>query len=340
LYPGTGRRVAQLRKIKENPGLGVLIARKIYRGLTLNRFYAREVNEEMKHSVFTVLLPDKNVEQVFELLRELNYDGVELRIKEDYHVPADKILSRVKELEGLKARYGLEIPVLGTYLSVADREILMPVFEAAGILGSKGVRVSWGPPLDGQRQYWTVHQQAQRQLETLISSVQPFGVKALFEIHFKTLIASPSLAYLLLKEFDAAQVGVIFDPGNMIVEGREDWKVGVEVLGAYLGHVHVKNASWQRDGNWNWRWDELDSGMVDWEEVMGVLFSVNYDGYLSNENLKDAVLPGATGFIGEQLSADSQKPSKPTRTKLAEDLQYLKDLERKVVESQRRTKTE
>jgi sugar phosphate isomerase/epimerase len=284
----------------------------------------------MKHSVFTVLLPDKNLEQVFELLHELNYDGVELRIKEDYHVPADKILSRVKEVEDLKARYGLEIPVLGTYLSVADREILMPVFEAAGILGSKGVRVSWGPPLDGQRQYWTVHQQAQRQLETLISSVQPFGVKALFEIHFKTLIASPSLAYLLLKEFDAAQVGVIFDPGNMIVEGREDWKVGVEVLGSYLGHVHVKNASWWKEETWNWSWDDLESGMVDWEDVMSALFSVDYDGYLSNENLKDVVLPGATGFIGEQLSADSQQPSRPIRTKLAEDLQYLKGLEEKV----------
>jgi len=294
----------------------------------------------MKHSVFTVLLPDKNLDEVFGLLHELNYDGVELRIKEDYHVPPDRILSRVKELGDLKTRYRLEIPVLGTYLSIADREILMPVFEAAGILGSKGVRVSLGPPLDGKRRYWTVQEEVQRQLAALIPSIQPFGVKALFEIHFKTLISSPSLAYLLLKNFDPAQVGVIFDPGNMVVEGREDWMVGVEVLGDYLGHVHVKNASWQKDGNWNWRWDELDSGMVDWEEVMGALFSVDYEGYLSNENLKDLVLPGATGFIGEQLSADSQKPSKPIRTKLAEDLQYLKDLERKVVESQRRTKTE
>lgn len=115
--------------------------------------------------------------------------------------------------------------------------------------------------------------------------------------------------------------------------------VGVEVLGDYLGHVHVKNASWQKDGNWNWRWDELDSGMVDWEEVMGALFSVDYDGYLSNENLKDLVLPGATGFIGEQLSADSQKPSKPIRTKLADDFQYLKELEEKISGGQGRIKT-
>ena len=285
----------------------------------------------MKHSVFTVLLPDKNPEEVFELLSELNYDGVELRIKEDYHVPPDEILSRVKELDDLKTRYRLEIPVLGTYLSISERALVLPVFEAAKILGVKGVRVSLGPPLDAQQSYWKVLDEVSRELEVFIKSIQPFGVKALFEIHFKTLISSPSLAYLLLKRFDPAQVGVIHDAGNMIVEGREDWKMGVEILGDYLGHVHVKNTSWRKDDKWNWSWDELDSGMVNWENVMRALASVNYKGYLSNENLKDVDLPGATGFIGEQLSGDSQKSSKPIQTKLAEDLQYLKELEKKVL---------
>ena len=285
----------------------------------------------MKHSVFTVLLPDKNPEEVFELLSELNYDGVELRIKEDYHVPPDEILSRVKELDDLKTRYRLEIPVLGTYLSISERALVLPVFEAAKILGVKGVRVSLGPPLDAQQSYWKILDEVSRELEVFIKSIQPFGVKALFEIHFKTLISSPSLAYLLLKRFDPAQVGVIHDAGNMIVEGREDWKMGVEILGDYLGHVHVKNTSWRKDDKWNWSWDELDSGMVNWENVMRALASVNYKGYLSNENLKDVDLPGATGFIGEQLSGDSQKSSKPIQTKLAEDLQYLKELEKKVL---------
>lgn len=285
----------------------------------------------MKHSVFTVLLPDMNLEEVFGLLNELKYDGVELRIQEDYHVPPDKILSRVNDLQNFMTRYRLEIPVLGTYLSIADREILTPVFEAAQILGAKGVRVSLGSPLDSQRSYWKVLDEVSRELEVFIKSIQPFGVKALFEIHFKTLISSPSLAYLLLKNFDPAQVGAIFDPANMIIEGMEDWKVGVEVLGGYLGHVHVKNASWQKDDKWNWSWDELDSGMVDWENVMRALSCVNYDGYLSNENLKDVILSGATGFIGEQLSGDSQKSSKPIQTKLAEDLQYLNELEEKVL---------
>ena len=111
--------------------------------------------------------------------------------------------------------------------------------------------------------------------------------------------------------------------------------MGVEILGDYLGHVHIKNISWQKAVEWNWIWDDLETGMVDWEELLAVLSHVNYEGYLSNENLKDVVLPGATGFIGEQLSSDSQKPSKSISTKLAEDLQYLKALEGKVSKSQR-----
>ena len=288
----------------------------------------------MKHSVFTVLLPDMNLEEVFGFLRELDYDGVELRVKEDYHVAPDTILSRVKELEDLKARYGLEIPVLATYLSITDLKSLMPVFEAAEILEARGVRVSLGPPLDGEPSYWEILDRVSRHLETFFKSIQQFKVRALFEIHLKTLISSPSLAYLLLKGFDPAQVGVIHDAGNMIIEGREDWKMGVEILGDYLRHVHVKNISWRKGAKWNWIWDELETGMVDWGEILAVLSSVSYEGYLSNENLKDVVLPGATGFIGEKLSSDFQKPSKSIRTKLAQDLQYLKALEEKVLKSQ------
>jgi sugar phosphate isomerase/epimerase len=286
----------------------------------------------MKHSVFTVLLPDKSLEEVFQLLRELGYDGVELRIKEDYHVPPDKITSHIKKLKELMTQYKLEIPVLATYLSIHEQNVLLPIFEAADRLGTKGVRVSLGPPLDGSRPYHTVAEETKRGLEKFVKVTQPFKAKALFEIHFKTLISSPSLAYLLLKSFDPAKLGVIFDPGNMIIEGREDWKVGIEVVKDYLHHVHVKNASWQKGEKWDWGWNELIDGIVDWKEIIELLSSIRYTGYLSNENLCGVILPGATGFIGEKLSSGKPKSQKPINTKLAEDLHYLKALENKLHE--------
>jgi sugar phosphate isomerase/epimerase len=284
----------------------------------------------MKHCAFTVLLPDRNLEETFDLLARLGYDGVELRVKDDYHVAPGRVLSFGERLKALTARTGLEIPVLATYLSVDEREALVPVFEAADLLGATGVRVSLGSPLDGTRSYWEVLAEAQRGVEALVEVIAPFRAKALFEIHFRTAICSPSLAYLLLKPFDPARVGVIYDPANMIVEGREDWALGLDLLGDYLGHVHVKNTAWYRDGGWEWRWEELEEGIVDWKEMIRNLAARGYAGYLSNENLSGVVLPGATGFIGETLSQATIRAAQPIDVKLGHDLTYLKDLERKV----------
>jgi sugar phosphate isomerase/epimerase len=283
----------------------------------------------MKYGAFTVLLPDLGLDEVFELLGRLGYDGVELRVKEDYHVAPDQLLSQVTRLTVLMSRAGLEIPILGTYLSVAEVEKLVPVFEAADRLEATGVRVSLGAPLDGRRPYWELLSEAQRNIETMIAAIAPFRARALFEIHFRTALASPSLAHLLLKPFDPARVGVIWDPANMIVEGREDWRLGLDLVGDYLAHVHVKNTAWHRDGAWAWRWEELDAGIVDWEEMLRILSGRGYAGYLSNENLSGAILPGATGFIGETLAQATGRAAQPIDVKLAADLAYLKVLERK-----------
>jgi sugar phosphate isomerase/epimerase len=284
----------------------------------------------MKHSVFTVLLPDKSLDQVFELLKDIGYDGVELRVNDDYHVPAGGIVSSVKRIRELMTRCGLEIPVLATYLSIRDSKALLPVYEAAELLGSKGIRVSLGPALDGRRSYWSTLEETRKDLDAFLRTVDRFRAKTLFEVHFKTLISSPSLAYLLLQPFDPAKVGIIYDPGNMIIEGREDWNVGVEVLKGYLGHVHVKNVSWQKqDATWNWVLDELEHGMVEWPNVFEALQKVNYTGYVSNEDLFGVPLPGATGFIGEKIGSAESTPQKPIKMKLAEDLNYLKNLEKK-----------
>jgi sugar phosphate isomerase/epimerase len=98
----------------------------------------------------------------------------------------------------------------------------------------------------------------------------------------------------LVKDFDPKCIGVIYDPGNMIVEGRESWKMGLELLGDYLAHVHVKNLLWQYGeedyrGNkcergWHWAWADMDKGMVDWQEVIRTLKATGYKGYLSLED--------------------------------------------------------
>lgn len=56
-----------------------------------------------------------------------------------------------------------------------------------------------------------------------------------------TLISSPSAAYRALEGFDPAHIGLIFDPGNMVNEGFEDYQKSFELLGDYIAHIHIKN---------------------------------------------------------------------------------------------------
>ncbi len=98
-----------------------------------------------------------------------------------------------------------------------------------------------------------------------------------------TLCPSASLAHRLVSYFDPETIGVIYDPGNMVHEGFEDYRIGLELLGPYLAHVHLKNAafSWpEGDGGvWTPRWAPLEDGVVNLPQLFNALHAVDYAGW-------------------------------------------------------------
>jgi sugar phosphate isomerase/epimerase len=84
---------------------------------------------------------------------------------------------------------------------------------------------------------------------------------------------------------------VIHDAGNMVFEGFESYRMGLEVLGPYLAHVHLKNARWspagsRADGTIRWAaaFAPLGEGSVDVRELLRALRAVGYDGWISFED--------------------------------------------------------
>ncbi len=67
-----------------------------------------------------------------------------------------------------------------------------------------------------------------------------YKVKGVLETHHVTIAPSASSAYRLVSSFDPDHIGVLFDPGNMVNEGYENHRMGLELLGPYLAHVHAK----------------------------------------------------------------------------------------------------
>lgn len=275
----------------------------------------------MKYSVWSKILSSYSIPEAARMIKSAGYDGVEWRIHDEGHMSLAEVVEKATYLKEITTSEGLEIVTLGSYIQAKEIDDFRHLAEAASRANCKNVRV-WAPFYDGTVDYYALLNDTRENVAKLQDAAREFGVRAVFEIHFGTIIPSASLARRLLEGFDPLYVAAIYDPGNMVNEGMENWKMGIQVLGEYLGYVHFKNAGWFhrepgrpggpsefKGGNgWRGEWVPINGGIVDWEKVMSSLVESGFDGYLSNENFSDI----------------------PIQERLVGDLRYLKEIEKKV----------
>ena len=278
----------------------------------------------MRYSVFTVIMREYDVEAAARELASLGYDAVEWRVHPDYHIHPDELEASAAELGTLSADHGLDIPVLGTYVRVDALDELESCARAAAAIDCPNLRIALRHAYDSRRPFSEQLGEARTDLARAAQILEKHNVRGLFETHHGMITESASGMRQLLEGFPQETFGTIFDPGNMIIAGRESWRMAIDILGPYLVHVHVKNVSWHRidDGSWGWAFDTLPAGMVDWREVIAALRETGYDGYLSVEDLCGVKLE-TTGFLGERLPSD-EAIHVPIKQKLVEDLAFLK----------------
>jgi sugar phosphate isomerase/epimerase len=257
----------------------------------------------MKIAVFTVMLPDLTPEVAAQELKAAGYDGVEWRVT---RIPPERRAEppsfwgnnlctlEPTEAEAQRARAlaesaGLAIPNLGTYITVGDVAATEEAMHFARAAGSPQMRVGVGG-LQGEA-YAKRFAAAQAYLAEVEKLARRYGLKALIEIHHETICPSASLAHRLISNFDPQAIGAIYDPGNMVYEGFENYRMGLELLGPYLAHVHIKNAAFARPasgGVWTAIWAPLEDGVVNYPQLFAALRAVGYDGWLSMEDFSAA----------------------------------------------------
>ena len=256
----------------------------------------------MKLSVFTAALPDWSPDEALRHLSEQGWDGVEWRVVDQQDAPEpgfwagnrctwplhslERDVPRIRELT---EQAGLEMSGIGGYATCHDREDVETLLAATAALGAPQVRVR--TPNLGGAPYPELFDGARRAYAWVAERAAHHGVKALVELHHQTIASSPSAALRLLAGLDPAAVGVIHDLGNLVIEGGEEHRAGLEMLGEYLAHVHVKNCAWHAvetadDGTVRWepRWEELPTGQADVHDYLRLLKEVGYDGWVALED--------------------------------------------------------
>ena len=257
----------------------------------------------MKFSVFTASTPDWEPEQAAQLLAAQGWDGIEWRVTDQDDAktpgfwagnrsswPLTGLEASVAEIARITAAAGLAFSGIGGYARCDDHDNVERMLAATAALGARQVRVTM-PPL-GSGDYREVFAGARTDLEWIAGRAARHGVKALVELHHRTITSSASAAIRLIDGLDPAVVGVIHDLGNLVIEGHEDFIAAFQMLGEYFAHVHVKNALWRAsadagfDGSLLWQneWAPLRTGQADVETYFAALADYGYDGWVTVED--------------------------------------------------------
>jgi sugar phosphate isomerase/epimerase len=285
----------------------------------------------MRFGVFTVSTPEYGIRETVKILKELGYDGVEWRIADpvpfqkpeiynfdnrywSYNLSTldvKKIDIDAAEIKDICDRDNLETCSLTTYLGVCESADIERVMKAANIMECKNIRVNV-PAYDEKENYKVIFNKTIENVKLLEELAKKYCVRINFETHMGNIIPSASAAYRFASNFDPKYIGIIFDPGNMVYEGFENYKLGIELLGEYLAHVHVKNSVWKLTDKtsdnvevWKPIWAPFKKGYADIRKLVHVLKDIGYEGYISVEDFSN--------------EAD-------TYTKLKDNIEFLKSL--------------
>ncbi len=260
----------------------------------------------MKFAIFTVGAPELTPQEVLVKLKEYGYDGVEWRVTDPSDAapdaPADfwennrctidvnTVVEQAPAIKAMCEEAGVEIAALGTYTRCNEYDKAENALKAAAAMGCKKIRIS--PYMyDGSQNYNELFQKAREDYKVLEGLAKKYGVKVNLEMHMNTISASASAARRLVDGLDPNYIGVVYDVGNMVYEGYEKYQAGLEILGDYLDHVHIKSAAWVQkdalaDGSAQWEVQAmpLNKGSVDFRTFLKVLKKSGYDGYVSFED--------------------------------------------------------
>jgi sugar phosphate isomerase/epimerase len=253
----------------------------------------------MKFGVFTVMLPDLAPDVAAAALQAAGYEGVEWRVTttpESLRSEAPSFwrnnlctfaatLADAARARQLAGAYGLTQLNAATYLSpdhstLADAEVALQFVAEAGIPSMRVNTAAY------QGSFQEAFERSLSFFRELIPLASAQHTRLLIETHHRLITPSASAAHRFVSHFDPAHVGVIYDPGNMVWEGYEDYAMGLEMLGPYLAHVHLKNAAYSETdaGDWQPHWVAIDRGVADIKAILKALHEQNYDGWLVFED--------------------------------------------------------
>jgi sugar phosphate isomerase/epimerase len=260
--------------------------------------------------LFSSCLPGWDAPDVIEVASSLHFGVIE------WGVGAQQAIELGFDAAGLRERCtaaGLGI----SGVSVQDENVTLaapgravPYLRVASALGARFIRLFAPPytggPLEGEQRT------ARAGLDAIVEKAAEEGLAVLIETSPGTLAPTPGSAAALVDHQPPEHAGILFDPGNTIIEGYVNPALAVARMGPHLHHVHVKNIAWRKgSGGWAWRHASLTGGMLVWPDILAALAAAGYQGGYSIDHLSGKPTRGRLRSETEALRALLRDGSSP-----------------------------
>ena len=265
---------------------------------------SRSQTKDRPVNVCTSTMPAFVLGDCLKLAANAGYQGVELRVHDNYHITLSQLISQCGQIKRIIEANRLDLRVYNTYYGVTDSDAvdaLIHICKRTGVryfsvtlpvAGKADVRTqafeeAVVPSYEDRARPGEVLRSVKARLRSIAKRAKTAGVCALLEIHWGTVMSSFTSAHYLAGDLDPDAVAITFDPANMVIEGKEDWEYGLELLREHVANVHIKNVSWLRESDsWKWCWDRLQQGMVNWPQLFCLLSEADYRGMFAMEDFR------------------------------------------------------
>ena len=241
----------------------------------------------MKISLFSQSLFALPLREAIEVTASLGFSAIELacvRPHLDLETARDHPKGVVEQIQ----KSGLEVSALSLFNSFTDPTCLNDQIEAAEtyirlapLFHTQILKMTPGPPgsAGAEESHWHYLGMA---LDRLVSVAEGVGVRLAFETHMRQLTDTLAGAKRFLAMVMSDVVGLTVDFLNLAFAGEKMPDV-ISSLEGRIYNTHVKNGTIGEDGSW--RFYALDTGLVDYGEVLILLHDIRYSDYLTIECL-------------------------------------------------------
>ena len=269
----------------------------------------------MKYSVTSVCLPKLTMVEQCQFLKKLGFDGIELRcrrVSDDvrakaepavwgYHVndvTPENLKEKAPELKAIMEDNGIELAGLATRMSCIEMEEFKHALEGAVAIGAPFMRVgaAAGYSMDADENYKAIYGDTIAGFARCLELTKGTGVKLILEMHGWTIHPSASLALRIVSNFSPNEIGVIYDPQNMVRDGFETISLAIPMLGEYIAHCHFgahRPVAGELDENgvrqWSWEACPMNEGLYNFPLAMKRLKKIGYDKFISIEDFRTNV---------------------------------------------------